>query len=295
MNEQNVSMSNDRYKLHTALRGWGDEGQQRLRELTVFVGGTDQPGMPFYAQLALLGVGRIRVGNFGIRGEERTPEDVVRHVQSINPEVAVEVVGERVDDGAREQIGVAPETVDAWLGDAQLIYDTANRIDTKFLLAAAAQRHKVPFIYHGNADLCAYVCPLLPPQTPRFDQLFDLDKLAGISAKVAQVVETAARRGSAGPPTIPAIPSATYGAAALAIGEGLKIVLGVGEPAYNRFILMLSAGGLGLKGTTLPLMRAWMTDAFLELSAAQGFDWKDSWNGRFMQELDILSLRERRT
>jgi hypothetical protein len=66
---------------------------------------------------------------------------------------------------------------------------------------------------------------------------------------------------------------------------------GVGAPAYNRFLLQFSAGEAGLCATTLPLVRQWLHDGFLQLCAAQGFDWKRAWNGRFLQEFDLTPLR----
>lgn len=280
----------ERYVLQMALRGWGEAGQARLQAATVFVAGTDQPGLPLFTLLAAIGIGRIRLGNFGIRNERASVEVVRALIAAMNPAVELELVGERIPDGAREHAGVDPAALDAWVGDADLIFDSAGRIDTKFLLAASAERKGVPFIYHGTADLCAFVCPLLPPVTPRFTQLFDERKLGGIGARVAQVIATAERLGVGGPPIIPAVPPATYAAAAMAVAECVKILLGVGTPAYNRFLLQVSAGDAALRATTLPLVRQWLRDEFLRLCTAQGFDWRQVWNGRFLQEFDLTPL-----
>ena len=53
-----------RYTRQFLLKGWGDEEQENIKNLTVFVAGAGGTGSPTIAMLALMGVGRIRICDF---------------------------------------------------------------------------------------------------------------------------------------------------------------------------------------------------------------------------------------
>ena len=53
-----------RYRRQFLLHGWGEEAQKKLKNTTVFVGGAGGSGSPILTQLALLGIGKIRICDF---------------------------------------------------------------------------------------------------------------------------------------------------------------------------------------------------------------------------------------
>ena len=55
----------ERYQRQMLIRDWGEEGQKKLRAATVFIAGAGGLGSPVAIYLAVAGIGRIRICDFG--------------------------------------------------------------------------------------------------------------------------------------------------------------------------------------------------------------------------------------
>ena len=103
-----------RYEWQMWVRGFGQEGQRRLKAATVFISRIGGVGGTVAMQLAAAGIGRLILAHAGtLRLDDlnrqllMTTEGVgkpridsaVRRLREWNPHVAVEAIGEHVDAG----------------------------------------------------------------------------------------------------------------------------------------------------------------------------------------------------
>lgn len=276
-----------RYTRQLILDQWGEETQECLKETTVFVAGAGGSGSPIITQLALLGVGEIRICDFDdvdltnlnrqflhcVTEESRLGENKAfsakKTVENINPNVKITFLTDEITE----------ENVDELVGNAVVIMDSVDKIDVKFVLSKCAVRKGIPHLFYGMMDLNSFACIFYPPHTPCFHCLYDYEK-------VKQVMEISKvnQEETATPVCCPPI----FLSAGFIMTELLKILYGIGEPSYNKFYLFLQKGNeriaqsAGYQG-----MRFWITDFFEKISLEQGFDWNLPWRGAVIEELKI--------
>jgi molybdopterin/thiamine biosynthesis adenylyltransferase len=160
----------ERYKRQLILPGWGDSGQDRLRRAVVFVAGAGGLGSPVAQYLAAAGVGTLRVCDSGsvslsnlnrqllhadrdvgrpkVRSARRTLLRVNPHVRVVPLEAAIE-----------------EQSVEALVGDADLIIDCLDNFATRLVLNALAVRRRLPMIHAGVTGFCGQITFLRPPAT----------------------------------------------------------------------------------------------------------------------------------
>jgi len=154
------------YSRQVALREVGPQGQARLRAASVLVIGAGGLGVPVLQYLAGAGVGRLGI----VDGDRLEPSNLHRQtwyaladcgrekaalaatrVQSLNPEVRVDVHALRLDAGNAERLAQAYD----------LIIDCSDNFSTKFLLNDVALRTAKPVLfasvyqYEGQLQLVA--------------------------------------------------------------------------------------------------------------------------------------------
>lgn len=277
-----------RYNRQILLDGWGVEGQEKLKNTTVFVAGAGGTGSPTIVQLALLGVGCIKICDFDtfdipnmnrqfihmVDDEERIGMNkafsAARTVHNINPHVKVEVYENKFTE----------ENIDDMVGDSQMIFDCVDKFEPKFVLSRCAIRKKIPHLFSGIFDINTFACIFYPPITPCFHCIFDYGKMKVVN-------EMAHIRANKGMSIFVSSPT-LFASTGFIVGEGVKILLGHGEPAYNKYILFMQKGNnraaktMGYEG-----MRFWNTNFFDEQCLSQGFDWDKGWRGNLFEALDI--------
>jgi molybdopterin/thiamine biosynthesis adenylyltransferase len=259
-----------------AIRGWGAAGQDRLRQSTVFVASGDGPAAPLISQLALLGIGRIRIGTF-VASEDS--HRLIAQAQALNPEVQIEVVPWTLNESSAEELLAGHEALDAAIGAADLIIDHVPRITSKFALAACAERKAIPFLFYTAVEFGAATTIIHPPHTARFGELFNLALMAEVSEKAARLSQR---------PIIPESPHVHFLASGWLVGEALKLLLGLGTPAYQRLFFFLQRGDPDLaKNLAYFGFTAWMSNYLRTTLAEQGFDLVNPWRGRYSEELMV--------
>ena len=277
-----------RYNRQILLDGWGVEGQEKLKNTTVFVAGAGGTGSPTITQLALLGVGCIKICDFDefdvpnmnrqfihmVSEENRVGKNkalsAAQTVHNINPNVKVEVYQDKFTE----------ENIDEFVGDSQLIFDCVDKFEPKFVLSRCAIRKKIPHLFSGIFDINTFACIFYPPLTPCFHCIFDYNKL--------QLVNEMARLRPNKGMSIPVSAPALFASTGFIINEGLKILLGHGEPAYNKYILFMQKGNdRASKTAGYEGMRFWNTEFFDEVCLEQGFNWDQGWRGNLFETLKI--------
>lgn len=166
-------MSSDlkRYQRQIILSEWGPETQKKLKASRVFVAGAGGLGCPAALNLALAGVGHIRICDFDtveisnlnrqfLHTEKSIGTSKARSAReallSINSEITVEAILEKITD----------RNVDDVVGEAQVIVDCLDNFSARYALNACAVRKGVPLIHGAIWGLEGRVVFLNPPKTP---------------------------------------------------------------------------------------------------------------------------------
>lgn len=265
-----TDLEKERYARHFLLTGWGEEEQEKLKNTTVFVAGAGGTGSPTIAMLALLGVGKIKVCDFDIFAESNKnrqflhniyderlgmnkAESAALTVKSMNPNVEVEIFSEKFTES----------NIDEMVGDADYIFDCVDKFKYKFILADCAERKNIPMFFYGIMGYNTFGYMFYPPKTACFRCLFNEKNVKRIEAFQCQNSEVAVMA-----PTL-------FTAAGLMMNHAVKLMLGYDVPAYNTFFMFFGKQNGIVNERGVKAFRYWNTRYFHEVSAAQGFNWKN--------------------
>jgi amino acid adenylation domain-containing protein/non-ribosomal peptide synthase protein (TIGR01720 family) len=275
-----------RYDRQMRLADWGAGSQERLKAATVFVAGAGGGASPTLTQLALAGFGTIVVcdddqvtlSNLNrqfLHDESRLGMNKALSAQKtlrqLNPHLKVVAVSERL----------TRENVHELVGTADLIFDMLDDVTGKFILSQYAVARRIPHVVAAMTDLNAYAAIFHSPASPCFHCLFDREKFSAL-ARLEEAVSDYRKN------PLPVVASSLFASTGFVVTEAIKIVLGLGPPAYNRFFLFNHrqpediVDTDGYRMMTYPFSRHFKT-----LSKAQGFDWERGWRGRFLEEIAI--------
>jgi len=143
----------ERYGRQIMMAGFGEAGQEKLKNARVFIAGAGGLGCPISIYLANAGIGAIRLvdqdkielSNLN-RQVLHWPEDVGRlkvdsaseKLRRMNPDLKLEAILETMDENNLYQLTEG----------CDVIVDALDNIKTRYLLNKAAIDHNVPFV-HG--------------------------------------------------------------------------------------------------------------------------------------------------
>jgi len=142
-----------RYDRQMMMKGFGQEGQEKLKKAKVFIAGAGGLGSPIAIYLAVAGVGTIRLADHDtielsnlnrqiLHGDgdigKRKIDSAVQKLKNLNKDVKVEAVAETITEANVSQL----------VGDCDLIVDAMDNFPTRYVLNRAAIAKKVPF-FHG--------------------------------------------------------------------------------------------------------------------------------------------------
>lgn len=281
----------ERYKRNMEIDGWGVAGQEKLKNTTVFVAGAGGSGSPTLTQLALIGIGHIIIcdyDDFAVSNMNRqfihevSSEDRIsmnkaisaqKTIAYINPNVKVDIYTEKITrDNAMQMVG-----------DAELLFDCVDNFLTKFILSECAIKKNIPHMFAGMLDINAFACIFAPPLTPCFHCLFDYEKLSLLQEMQEYFARSPLQSGSM---TVPACAPTLFACTGFLLGEAIKMLLGIGEPDYNKYTLILQKASKSLAKTNgYQGVRFWNTEFFDKISLEQGFDWDIGWRGQIFEQI----------
>ena len=161
----------ERYDRQMMIKGFGAEGQQKLKSARVIIAGSGGLGSPISIYLAVAGVGSITVVdydtvalsnlnrqiNFWNKDIDRKKVDSASEkLSAINPDIVINPVSDKIDESNAGEI----------IGDNDLIVDAMDNIPTRLLLNRVAIEKNIP-IFHGAVyGFDGRVTTIIPGQTP---------------------------------------------------------------------------------------------------------------------------------
>ena len=274
-----------RYKRQMLLDGWGVESQEKLKDTTVFVAGAGGGASPTITQLALAGFGTIvicdhdnvELSNLNrqfLHDESRIGMNKAlsaqKTVNRLNPNVTVIPISEKL----------TRENVFDLVGDASIIFDMFDGLESKFILSECAVAKQVPHVVAAMTELSSYSAIFHSPYTPCYHCLFDREKFDDLN-KIREVVENYEKN------PLHVVASSLFAGTGFAVTEAIKIVLGFENPAYNKFFFFNQKASPNIAHTDgYKMMTFAFSRHFRQISLEQGFDWESGWNGNFIVELE---------
>ena len=143
----------ERYDRQIMIKGFGEEGQERLKRARVFIAGSGGLGSPASIYLTAAGVGKIRIVDHGRielsnlnRQVLHWDKDVGRgkvdsaleKLKQLNRDVEIEAIEETITEDNIAQL----------VADFDLIVDAMDNLPARYLLNKAALDKDIPF-FHG--------------------------------------------------------------------------------------------------------------------------------------------------
>ncbi len=160
-----------RYEWQLRVRGFGAQGQAKLRGASALVSRVGGLGGPLALSLAAAGIGRLVLAHAGNvkpsdlnrqvlmtddwLGKPRV-ESAARRLRDFNPRIEVEPVGENV----------TPENAERLVGAVDIVFDCAPLFEERFLMNAACVRQGKPLIEAAMYEMEGQVTTILPGRTP---------------------------------------------------------------------------------------------------------------------------------
>ena len=211
----------DRYTRQMLLDGWGEVGQRRIKNSSVFVAGAGGLGSPVSMYLAAAGVGKIslcdadtiELSNLNrqiLHSDNRLHQlkafSAERTLREMNPSICIDVFTEYLDRHNAERI----------IGTPDIIVDCLDNYATRYLLNAYCIDHHIPLVHAAVWGLMGQISFIDPPETPCLRCIFSEAPPKGVF------------------PVLGATPGVIGSLQAM---ETLKFLAGVGDLLKGRLLL----------------------------------------------------------
>lgn len=160
----------ERYDRQIIMRGFGKEGQEKLKKAKVVVAGCGGLGSPISIYLAAAGIGTIRIIDQDVIDISNLNRQVLHWDKDVGRE-KVKSAGEKL---TQLNTGIKIETLKVTIDENNvyeltegydLIVDAMDNLPTRFLLNQAAIRHKIPFIHGAVHGLEGRLTTIIPGET----------------------------------------------------------------------------------------------------------------------------------
>jgi len=226
-----------RYDRQIMIKGFGEEGQEKLKRAKVIIAGGGGLGSPSAIYLAAAGVGMIRIVDHD-RVELSNLNRQVLHwhkdigrskvtsatekLKKLNPEVEVEAIEETITEANVSQL----------MAGFDVVVDAMDNLPTRYLLNKAALEKDIPFFHGAVYGFEGRAMTIIPGKTACLECVYHGATTPGGKFPVIGVA-----------PAIIGCIQAT---------EVIKYIVGVGELLTDKLLIY---DGLNLKFTELKVKK----------------------------------------
>ncbi|MFC1952415.1 ThiF family adenylyltransferase [Chloroflexota bacterium] len=227
----------ERYDRQIMIKGFGQEGQEKLKQAKVIIAGSGGLGAPSSIYLTAAGVGTIRIidhGSVELSNLNRQvlywDEDLGRgkvasaaeKLRKLNPEIEIEAIEETITEANASQL----------VTGFDLIVDAMDNLPTRYWLNKAAIENHIPFVHGVVHGFEGRATTIIPGKTACLECIYHGVTLPEEKFPVIGVV----------PAVIGCIQTA----------EVIKYIVGIGELLTNRLLIY---DGLNIKFTELKVKK----------------------------------------
>jgi amino acid adenylation domain-containing protein len=274
-----------RYERQMLLDGWGIKSQEKLKSTTVFVAGAGGGASPTITQLALAGFGTIIVCDYdevelsNLNRQFLHDESRIGMNKALSAKMTINRLNPNVKVIAHTE-KLTRENVFDLVGDASIIFDMFDGLESKFVLSEYAVARQIPHIISAMTELSSYTAIFHSPHTACYHCLYDKEKFDAID-----LIKGKVKNYETNP--LHVVASSLFTSTGFAVTEAIKIVLGFENPAYNKFFFFNQKASKNIIHTRgYKMMTYPFSSHFREISMEQGFDWEKGWDGNFIVELN---------
>jgi len=227
----------ERYDRQIMIKGFGEEGQEKLKRAKVIIAGNGGLGSPSSIYLATAGVGTIRIldhdrvelSNLNrqvLHWDEdigkRKVASATEKLKKLNPEIEIEPIEEMITEANVSQL----------VADFNLIVDAMDNLPTRYLLNKAAIGKNIPFFHGAVYDFEGRAMTIIPGKTACLECVYH-----GATTPEEKF------------PVIGVTPAVI---GCIQATEVIKYIVGIGELLTNRLLIY---DGLNLKFTELKVKK----------------------------------------
>lgn len=166
-----------RYNRQLLIDGWGEEGQKKLKNSTVFIAGAGGLGSPVSVYLAVAGIGRIVICDFdSVEMTNLNRQILHSHTRiginkalsakitltGINPDVEVIPITDKITESNAYDI----------VGDSKIILDCMDNLETRYILNEVAIKKGIPLVFGAIYGIQGMLSFIHSPETPCLKCLF---------------------------------------------------------------------------------------------------------------------------
>jgi len=166
-----------RYARQMLIDGWGEEGQKKLKNSTVFIAGAGGLGSPVSIYLAVAGIGKIIICDFdSVEVINLNRQILHSHTRiginkalsakitltAINPDVEVIPITSKI----------TAENAFELVGDSHIIMDCMDNLETRYILNEVAIKKGIPLVFGAIYGIQGMLSFIQPPETPCLKCLF---------------------------------------------------------------------------------------------------------------------------
>lgn len=161
----------NRYHRQIICQDWGEEGQEKVKNATVFIAGVGGLGGPVAIYLAVAGIGRLRICDNGSVEHSNLNRQILYNdghlkqakvvaatnvLSTLNPHIEVEYFQEKI----------TPDSVHRLIGDSVLVMDCLDNFATRYILNDFALSRRLPLVHAGVEGLAGQITFIHTPETP---------------------------------------------------------------------------------------------------------------------------------
>ncbi|MEM2740216.1 MAG: HesA/MoeB/ThiF family protein [Candidatus Bathyarchaeia archaeon] len=205
----------ERYLRQIALRGFGFEGQEKLRSASVCVVGLGGLGSIVSLYLAGMGVGRLRIVDRDVVEDVNLHRQILYdmgdlgklksyaardRLRRLNPEVDVEALAYQIDEDSIEEV----------IRGIDIVLDGLDNFRARRIVNRACFKHGIPYVYSSVVETYGSVSIFKPGETACFECVF-----RGVSDNDIPKCEE-----------VGVLPAAVGVVASIEVAEAIKLILG---------------------------------------------------------------------
>lgn len=160
----------ERYDRQIMIKGFGEDGQEKLKQAKVIIAGSGGLGSPISIYLTAAGVGTIRI----VDHDRVELSNLNRQVLHWDSDIGRCKVDSAIEKLSRLNQGVKVETIEETIDEANisrlvagfdLIVDAMDNLPTRYLLNRAAIENNIPFFHGAVYGLEGRAITIIPGKT----------------------------------------------------------------------------------------------------------------------------------
>jgi len=166
------------YKRQMILSKWGDEKQLMLKSKSVLVVGAGGLGSPASINLALAGVGEIRICDYDIVEYSNLNRQTLHNKSKIgmNKALSAKETLEHYNENIKVNAftdRLTAENVSEIVGNADVIIDCLDNFETRFILNHYSIERRIPIVYGSVWGFDGRISFINYPETPCLQCIFE--------------------------------------------------------------------------------------------------------------------------